>query len=217
MARLLVFLILIVFVCHVLACLWVLAASANPEHNWILSYEEKTGTAETTQKYSEIYMMSFYFITTTVTTVGYGDIVPVNRVEQVFCIFVLFIGVGTFSFAAGSLTSIITNYDSSQAVLKSKMQTIENLRKQYKIAPQLYNELKQTIQFEHSKHVDGLGDLMESLPLSIKTRLATEIYKDVLEGFSIFFNIEKSFLSWVGHRLVPRMFTDKQYIYQETE
>jgi CRP-like cAMP-binding protein len=29
--------------------------------------------------------------------------------------------------------------------------------------------------------------------------------------------MEKSFLSWVGHRLFPRLIAEKQYLYQETE
>ena len=162
--------------------------------------------------HSSLYLVSFYFVTTTVTTVGYGDIAANNHVERVFAIFMLFVGVGTFSFVSGSLSSIITNYDNSQAVLKQKIATLDQLKKQYKLPETFYNELVQTITFEHSKKVDGLGSLMESLPLGMKCRLATEIHRDVLEHFPLF-NKEKSFLGWVGHRLLPRMFNEKQYIY----
>lgn len=59
--------------------------------------------------------------------------------------------------------------------------------------------------------MDGLGDLMQSLPLSMKCRLATEIHRDVLENFTFFKNSKESqsFLSWIGHRLLPRMFAEK--------
>jgi hypothetical protein len=68
--------------------------------------------------------------------------------------------------------------------------------------------------FEHSKSVDGLGDFMASLPLGLKHKLAQEVHKDVIENFDLFKDIkEKSFLSWVGHRLLPRLFADKQYMY----
>ena len=61
----------------------------------------------------QTYMIALYFVSTTVTTVGYGDINPINDIERVLCIILLFIGVMTFSFASGSLSSIITNYDNS--------------------------------------------------------------------------------------------------------
>jgi hypothetical protein len=43
--------------------------------------------------------------------VGYGDITAVTKVEYVFAVVMLFAGVISFSFSAGSLSSIITSYD----------------------------------------------------------------------------------------------------------
>ena len=66
--------------------------------------------------------------------------------------------------------------------------------------------------------MEGLGDFMLTLPLALRCKLATEIHKDVINGFSFFQKVkEKSFLSWVGHRLLPRMIHEKQYLYEETE
>jgi hypothetical protein len=63
----------------------------------------------------DLYVTSFYFTTTTVLTVGYGDISAVNSYEKLICILLMIIGVISFSFATGSLSSIIANYDSSEA------------------------------------------------------------------------------------------------------
>lgn len=61
------------------------------------------------------YLISFYWATTTITTVGYGDIYGTNDLEMVFCALVQIIGVSGFAFASSSLTSIITNYDQTNA------------------------------------------------------------------------------------------------------
>ena len=61
---------------------------------------------------------------------------------------------------------------------------------------------------------------MHSLPLSLKYKLAAEIHKDVLDSIPFFRKTEhksKLFLSWVGHRLVPRYFAGYQHIYEENE
>lgn len=64
----------------------------------------------------------------------------------------------------------------------------------------------------------GLGDFMQSLPLSLKYKLADSIHKDVIDKFEFFMKVqEKSFLSWVGHRLLPRLVCSRQYLYQETD
>lgn len=64
-------------------------------------------------------------MTTTVTTVGYGDISATNTLESVFLIFMLCIGVMCFSFISGSLTSIITENDNEQEDLKKKMEKLD--------------------------------------------------------------------------------------------
>ena len=59
----------------------------------------------------DLYVTSYYFTVTTITTVGYGDISGNSSLERVICFFLHLIGVLTYSFASGSLTSIIANYD----------------------------------------------------------------------------------------------------------
>jgi len=75
-----------------------------------------------------LYITSFYFTVTTIVTVGYGDITAQNTGERIICILLMIVGVIAFSFATGSLSSIISNYDSSQAKLKEKIATLNDIR-----------------------------------------------------------------------------------------
>jgi hypothetical protein len=58
-----------------------------------------------------IYIQSFYFIVTTMTTVGYGDMTIHTVSEQVYCMFLMLCGVFYFSMISGSLTSILATLD----------------------------------------------------------------------------------------------------------
>ena len=64
-----------------------------------------------------LYESAAYFVMTTVTTVGYGNLVPVTANERLFCMFLLVIGVIAFSFATASLSSIFTNVDDRDAAI----------------------------------------------------------------------------------------------------
>ena len=55
----------------------------------------------------DLYVSSIYFTVTTIVTVGYGDITAINSTEKIICVFLMIIGVISFSFATGSLSSII--------------------------------------------------------------------------------------------------------------
>ena len=52
-------------------------------------------------------MASIYWTCTTITTVGYGDIVGTNTIERIFCSATMIIGVITFTFANGAFASIL--------------------------------------------------------------------------------------------------------------
>jgi uncharacterized membrane protein (UPF0182 family) len=55
----------------------------------------------------EQYLTSFYFTITTITTVGYGDININTWSEKIMCILIMISGVISFTFASGSLASIL--------------------------------------------------------------------------------------------------------------
>lgn len=66
-------------------------------------------------------MISLYWTVTTITTVGYGDVDITNNIERLFCACVMIIGVISFSYANGSLSSILTTYDVNNAVLQGRL------------------------------------------------------------------------------------------------
>jgi hypothetical protein len=61
----------------------------------------------------DLYVAGTYFTMQTLTTVGYGDI-NIVRMDEIMVVTILqFIGVLCFSFASGSLTSLITNSETT--------------------------------------------------------------------------------------------------------
>lgn len=56
---------------------------------------------------------SVYFYVTTLTTVGFGDIFPVLVGERIFIIFLIFLGIGMFSYILSEITHQINNYAAS--------------------------------------------------------------------------------------------------------
>lgn len=108
---------------HIIACLWIYVARFNEESrkNWIYEY----GMTDCSNY--ELYVSAFYFTVTTIVTVGYGDITAVSNGEKIVCIFLMLIGVIAFSFGTGALSSIIASYDTSQAKLKEKMSTLNDI------------------------------------------------------------------------------------------
>ena len=98
-----------------------------------------------------LYIAALYFTFTTITTVGFGDISGGTGDEQIVCIIVMLIGVISFSFATGTLSSILSNIDSQKAKLKSKLELLLELKQEYHLNNALYDDLRQALKYDHSR------------------------------------------------------------------
>jgi hypothetical protein len=63
----------------------------------------------------------------------------------------MMVGVISFSFATGALASIITSYDSKEALLQEKIATLNDISFDYSLDIELFNKLARTIKYDHSK------------------------------------------------------------------
>jgi len=69
-----------------------------------------------------------------------------NTAERIFASIVMIIGVLSFSYASGSLASIISNLDSKNALLKYKLEILDGIKKDFGIPNKLYLKVKSNIE-----------------------------------------------------------------------
>ena len=113
------------------------------------------------------------------------------------------IGVISFSYVTGALSSIISNYDTREAKLKEKISTLNGIQSDYKIDIELYNRLVKAIKYDHSRKSKDVIFFMDELPHKIKLELAMEIHKKMYETITFFKQKDRSFILWIGTVLRP--------------
>ena len=85
---------------HSIACFWVKIGTEN-ENTWVDERElDKNDSIM-------LYITALYWVTATLTTVGYGDVKSQIRYEYVYTMFTEFVGIGFFSFIMGSINTVL--------------------------------------------------------------------------------------------------------------
>ena len=85
---------------HSIACFWVKIGTEH-ENTWVDERElDKNDSVM-------LYITALYWVTATLTTVGYGDVKSQIRYEYIYTMFTEFVGIGFFSFIMGSINTVL--------------------------------------------------------------------------------------------------------------
>lgn len=219
MQRLIFFTFFIFVSIHIFSCLWVFIASLGfGGQSWLsLKQQDLDSNGEQVGGNLQTYFISLYFVVQTFTTVGYGDVSPSNTGERFFIVLIMLIGVFTFSFASGSLASIMQNYDNEQAIINERLMLLENISRSYSFSPQLYEDLKNALSFEVKKDNEDLEQLMKNLPYKLRLQVIAEVHRDLENAFPIFLQLPQenkgNLLQWISHKLDPCYSKAMEYVY----
>jgi voltage-gated potassium channel len=105
--------------------------------NWI-SY-----TNVANEDFIKKYVASFYFLMTTVTTVGYGDIVCISTYERIYHIILLGIGTIIYSFIVSKIGNYLREQSYEEIKLSKDLTILESIRLTHPSMPfNLYLKIK---------------------------------------------------------------------------
>ena len=180
------FLVFFLFI-HLAICLHIYF-SLQSYPNWIVN------TNLLNQTFSSKYIASFYFMITTMTTVGYGDIICISFSERIYHIILLFIGTLLYTFLVSKIGNYLRDESHEQIKLSKDLNILESIRITYPAMPfKLYTKIKNHLMTIFTKRKKtGLSLLINGVPDAIKNDLLFKIYSKVINGFIIFKDVKNS-------------------------
>jgi len=124
--------ILTLLLTHWLACLWA-HMGQHPEsyghekgHSWLAHYFGNREDVATMSAY-EVYYSALYFCTVVLTTVGFGDVIPVNHVEVIIMTITVWVTGVTWAWVVGNIVNVITNLDTFGNLFNTAMDDLNSL------------------------------------------------------------------------------------------
>ena len=161
-----------------------------------------------------IYLNSFYFIITTITTVGYGDLLGSSLSETIFRIILLTIGISLYSWIVSNIGNYVNNESRISIKFNKDEGILEEIRISYPNMPyKLYNKILHHLELRklRQKKLD-LNLLINSLPYSLRNTILFSIHHQIIKNFKIFKKCQNSdFINQLLTNFIP-LFSKKNAI-----
>ena len=204
-----VFKFLLIF--HAFACMWIILGKCEGRddllyckepYGWVSRDSSVNEMVNESMKETYIYVTALYFISTTATTVGYGDFGGSTYFEMAYLILVEFLGICIFSVITGQYQSLIrvptiheiVSFKTNDIVLY--LQSVDRAQKAESLDPTIYDN---TVDFIKKSYLYGVVQSLQRdnsfykvLSPDLKNKLTFCLLESYYQKFFFFFNdIEK--------------------------
>lgn len=202
---------------HLLSCLWYFVSDYIDDgstDNWLRTHEAEAYVEQDT---GALYLASLYWTVSTLTSVGYGDIVAQNEYEQVVAIIVSWMGASVFGFIIGHMNSIVLNMNKASSEFHSKMDSIDAYLKYRKVPQQLQLDIRRHFRYYISrKTLFDEEQILADLSHYLRAELSFFLTSDVIRQVHLFKDIkDTSFLTEIVTMLKPLSAVPAQVIMEQ--
>ncbi|XP_010670706.2 potassium channel AKT1 isoform X2 [Beta vulgaris subsp. vulgaris] len=205
------------FSVHCAACFYFFLAAhyPDPKKTWIgLSFPNfETGNLWL------LYVTSIYWSITTLTTVGYGDLHPVNIREMVFDIFFMLFNLGLTAYLIGNMTNLVVHGTSKTRNFRDRIQAASNFSLRNRLPVRLQDQMLSHLCLKYRADSEGLQqqEILESLPKAIKSSISHFLFYSLLDKVYLFRGVSNDLLFQLVSEMKAEYFPPKEDVILQNE
>ncbi|KAK3233293.1 hypothetical protein CYMTET_56404 [Cymbomonas tetramitiformis] len=206
------FIVFVFLNAHWLACLWhMVPVMEDKEENWITSYsflDESDGNFAK-------YLCSFYWAVATLSTLGYGDVVPTTHVERMFAIVATVMGASIYSYIIGTCCGLVAGMGEHQQAFYKKMDVLNHFMSDKGLSPQLQERLRDYFRFRHSSthgNPDADSRLLLDMSPALRAEVTTFTHSVWINKVQMWKDCTEEFRMRIAIALNPQHFSAEEYL-----
>lgn len=184
---------------HWFSCIWI----------WIHGIEPGLSNTDN-------YIQSLYWVVTTLTSVGYGDIVPHGNPEMLFTILLQIMGVGVLAIFVGSVVGIFTKKNPAEKRFVDNIEKLRALIHYHEIPKDLEKRIRDYFTYEWKQKLGyDESELFSALPFGLRNELQFEFKKKVIKDIPLFDCVDDYFIRDIAQYLTPTILTPGDYLFRK--
>jgi len=211
-------LLYVIFLAHWLACIWHLTGLKSLEvepESWLSVHGYQA------ESVPERYVTSLFWAITTMLTVGYGDITPVNIIERIVNIFGMLLGCAVFAYSMNSIGLMFRNINLERNKKRQKYYLISKYMKRRNVPKDMQITIKRYLDYLFEHQSETISEEKHALSLlsdNLQGELTKIINGKALRENALFqINFGSKFLSVMSKELEESIYSPQEIIFDETD
>ena len=148
------------------------------------------------------YIRGLYWVITTLTTVGYGDILPQTNSQMVYAMFIQLLGFSAFGYLIGNVVSLLSKKDPATTQYLENMENFSAALRSRDLNPELQ---KRILNYYNYLRIEKVGydesAFLSGLPTTLKVEAELDLKKKFIIGIPIFKNAGIDFVTQIAIKL----------------
>ncbi len=196
--RLVFFLFWFILSVHWLACGWI---TLDPDR-----IREDLG---------QTYISGLYWCISTLSSVGYGDIVPKSTAEQAYAIGVMIVGVAMYSYIIGNVAAILAGIQPARTRYKENMDRLSSFMRYRNIPSSLQKRIQEYFSYTWDKTL-GYDEsrVISELPPTLMTEVQLFLKRDVISKVPYFKGASEELVREIALQMRPVVYMPGDVVFR---
>lgn len=165
------------------------------------------------------YISSVYYAFTSMTTVGYGDILAINDHERLYAIVVMLFGGMVFGLVVGNVTAVIQNFNPVETHYREQIQEIKAYMRSRNIPRLLYQRVKAYFEYHYQDFsvLENPQDILDKLTGPVAMQLNFVHHDRMIRRIPFLHLQQPSFSVAIAKVLKPLLLFRNEMLYYQDD
>ena len=163
------------------------------------------------------YQSSLYWTITTMTTVGYGDIVPSGQGQTAYTMVTMALGAAMYGYIIGNVASLLANIDVVRARHLRRLETVNNFMRDRGVPRDLQARVRDYYNYRWQSRMGQQAEMLEDLPKPLRVEIALHLNRNILRKVPVLERASEELLRELVLHLKPMVFVPGQALMRRGE